>query len=67
MSSADLPLSTLKLGLKIRFFTQKILQISLLTEKNQTCYFSVKQGVLHPKIQRRPIRGHIRGLNTSVV
>jgi len=41
MSSADPPPSTLKSGLKIQFFTQKILQIPLLTEKNQTFGFPI--------------------------
>jgi hypothetical protein len=67
MSSADPPPSTLKSGLKIRFFTQKILQIPLLTEKNQTFGFPMHQDVMHPKIQRRPIHGHIQFLKTSKV
>jgi hypothetical protein len=67
MSSADPPPSTLKSGLKNQNFTQKFLQIPLLTEKNQTSCFPVYQGVLHPKINWRPIRGHIRGLKISVV
>jgi hypothetical protein len=61
MSSAEPPSSTLKLGLKNQNFTQKFLQIALSTEKIQTCSFHVFQGVLHPKMQRRPIRGYIRG------